>query len=384
MLIRNAQVYQNATRTFVQADLLIEDGMIRRMGRLEAEGDVWDAQGAYLIPGLLDVHTHGRAGNDFLNCTDEDLHRMARDYACHGVTAVMPTLASATLAQMLAATERINRFEPAADEASFIGVHWEGRYLNPSKRGAHAGALLAEPSAADLNSPELRDCKALHISAAFELDADGSFARMAIGLGATLGLGHTEATYAQAVAAEKNGVTAYTHLYNAMPPLHHREGGAVLAALMGDGFAELICDGIHVCPEMVALAYRNKGAQRLVLISDSMEAAGCPDGEYAIAGMPVTVKDGIARTHEGALAGSTLTLDQGVNNLIQFCNIPLTDAVICATEAPAKEMGVFDRYGSIEEGKYADLLVLRAVDSLDILRVMRHGDWINIKEGEQS
>ncbi len=384
MLIRNAKVYQNATRAFVPADLLIEDGVIRRVGQLEVAGDVWDAEGTYLVPGLVDVHTHGRAGHDFLNCTDEELHRMARDYARHGVTAVMPTLASATLEKMLAATHRINRFEPAADEASFVGVHWEGRYLNPSKRGAHAEELLASLCAEELDRQVLRDCKALHISAAFELDRDGSFARMASHLGATLGLGHTEATYAQAVEAEKNGVTAYTHLYNAMPPLHHRDGGAVLAALMGGGFAELICDGIHVCPEMAALAYRNKGAERLVLISDSMEATGCPDGEYAIAGMPVTVKDGIARTHDGALAGSTLTLDQGVNNLIKFCSIPLTDAILCATEAPAKEMGVFDRYGSIEEGKYADLLVLRDVGSLDILRVMRQGTWINMKEGEQS
>ena len=155
--------------------------------------------------------------------------------------------------------------------------------------------------------------------------------------------------------AESRGVTAYTHLFNAMPPLHHRDGGAVAACLMGDAYAELICDGIHIAPEMVNLAYSLK-KDRLVLISDSMEATGAADGEYSIAGNPVTVKNGKALTHDGALAGSTLTLDKAVQNLMDFCHIPLSRAIICATQAPAKEMGIFDTCGSIAVGKRADII----------------------------
>jgi N-acetylglucosamine-6-phosphate deacetylase len=258
-------------------------------------------------------------------------------------------------------------------------VHLEGRYLNVKKRGAHAENMLAPLTADELLRFAMK--KALHISAAFELDIDGSFSRAALGIGATLGLGHTLATYAEAKKAEENGVTSYTHLFNAMPPLHHRDGGAVAACLLGNGYAELICDGIHIAPEMIALAYKCKGAEGISLISDSMEATGCADGEYSIAGNPVTVKDGKALTHDGALAGSTLTLDEAVQNLVDFCSIPLTDAILCATETPAKQMGIFDFCGSIDVGKKADILFCDAQDVekniFKIKKIMLRGNFIN-------
>jgi len=377
MIIKNAHIYQNHTRSFVSADLWIEGDRIRQIGTdLPSEGEILDAKGAYIVSGLLDVHTHGRAGLDFVTCEEKDFGTMARDYARFGVTAVMPTMASAPYEKMVLATEWANRFVPEADQADLCGVHWEGRYMNPAKRGAHAPEHLAPPRAEELESEVFRMCGALHISAAFEMDPTGAFAEKALALGATLGLAHTTATYAQAKAIEKQGITSYTHLYNAMPSLHHRDGGAVCAALEGDAYAELICDGIHIAPEMVRLAYRAKG-DKLVLISDSIEAAGCADGFYNIAGMPTVVKDGIARTQEdGVLAGSTLSLDRAVNNLIDFCGIPLTDAILCATEAPAKMVGVFDRYGSIEAGKMASLLFLKSPDRLTIDRVMLRGVFL--------
>ena len=249
--------------------------------------------------------------------------------------------------------------------------------MNPTKRGAHHPDLLARPNAAELQSEVLRRCRALHITAAFALDRDGSFAKAALDLGATLGLGHTTATYAQAKAIEGRGITSYTHLFNAMPALHHRDGGAVCAALEGDAFCELICDGIHISPEMIRLAYRARGAQGISLVSDSIEAAGCADGTYNIAGMLATVKDGIARTEDGVLAGSTLSMDRAVNNLMDFCRIPLTDAILCATETPAKQMGVWESCGSIEVGKRADLLFLATDRHLKIDRIMLRGELLS-------
>ena len=376
MLIQNLNLYRNEERRFVRGELLIEDGIIRGIGQdLSHQGKTVDGGGAYVVPGLLDVHTHGRAGYDFISAPAEVLGAMAADYARHGVVAVMPTLASAELGEMFAATERLCRFDPKRNEAAFFGVHWEGRYLNPQKKGAHAPHMLAPLTAAELDSEVFRMCPALHISAAYELDEDGGFAKKALSIGATLGLGHTAATYAQAKSAEERGVTSYTHLYNTMPPLHHRDGGVIAAALLGNATAELICDGIHVAPEMVHLAYRMKGAERLSLISDSMEATGGEDGQYSIAGNPVVVKNGIARTPDGALAGSTLNLDDAVNNLMKFCEIPLTEAIISATEAPAKQMGVYDTYGSIDVGKRADLLFLESPEQLKNYRVMLRGKW---------
>lgn len=364
--IKNVNVYHSDSMRFMPGSLVTSDGMIEGVYR---EGDalpalcdasVVDGGGCYLVPGLVDTHTHGIVGGDFTGASTEQMADMARAYLRGGVTSVMPTLASAPYADMLAAVERIaSTMRDGTDANVFRGVHVEGRYLNAAKRGAHAPELLASLEADELDALIGAAEGAVHVSAAFELDADGAFAARALALGATLGLAHTTATYAQAKQAIARGVNNFTHLFNAMPPLHHRDGGAVCAALDSDAFAELIVDGVHVSPEMVALAYRNK-RQQLVLITDSMEATDCADGEYSIAGMPVTVKNGRAVTHDGAIAGSTLHLLDGVKNLAAFAKISFEHALYCATKAPAKAVGLDDQIGSLAPGKRADMLLLNA------------------------
>ena len=360
LLLKNVNVYHSGSMRFFAGAVYAEDGVICGV---YPEGDalpdtpdvqVIDGERAYLAPGLVDMHTHGIAGGDFISADSEMLAKMARAYLRGGVTSVMPTLASAPVSDMQTAIVRINEAD-CCDV--FCGVHLEGRYLNPAKRGAHAPHLLDTLDPDELET--LIDVVegAVHVSAAFELDEDGAFAARALSKGATLGLAHTTANYAQAKLALARGVNNFTHLFNAMPPLHHRDGGAVCAAFDSDVFAELIVDGVHVSPEMVALAYRNK-KEKLVLITDSMEATDCADGEYSIAGMPVTVKDGRAVTHDGAIAGSTLHLLDGVKNLSRFANIPFEQALYCATMAPAKAIGMGEEIGEIEIGKSADMLLL--------------------------
>ena len=324
-----------------------------------------NADGLTVLPGLVDVHTHGRAKYDFNTASAEQMIQMKRDYAEHGVTTVFATLASDT-------AEGWRRSIRAVKESGFDGIHFEGRYLSLGKRGAHPAELLAPLDANELET-FLRDLNIpCHISAAFELDTDGSFAACAKRYGATLGLGHTMATADQAREAISRGVTSFTHLFNAMPPLHHREGGAVSVALCEGDFGELICDGMHICPDMIALAYRCLGADRTVLITDSMEATGCPDGEYAIAGQPVVVKNGKALTLDGALAGSTLDLWDGVKNLMRFTGVSLADAVRCATCNPARMVGLESLVGSIAEGKRADLIMVD--DTLTLRGVVANGE----------
>lgn len=388
MILYGGQIYRTEERRFVSGELWVKDGTVRAVeqpGALEsAEDERVDVSGLWLVPGLVDVHTHGRFGHDFVSADDGDLHAMAADYVRRGVTTVMPTMATAPYEDMLAKTDAVNRFRPQAGEASFCGVHWEGRYINPAKRGAHAVEYLAPLCASELDREPLRTCTAFHLSAAWELDGDASFARQAKSMGATLGLAHTMADYAAAKRAEELGIVSYTHLFNAMPPLHHRDGGAVCAALEGDRIVELICDGIHLSPEIIRLVWRIKGGDQISLISDSMEATGCPDGHYSIAGMPVTVRDGIARTDDnGALAGSTLSLDTAVNRLMEFCRIPLTEALVSATATPAKQMGVFDTCGSIDVGKRADILFLDNLDSFRPIRTLLRGEWVSHSEREQ-
>ena len=350
--------------------VVIEDQRIAALGDYDEQDSIEqiiNVDGLMVLPGLIDVHTHGRAGYDFIAATDAQMKEMKADYAKHGVTTLFPTLASAPLAEWERAIQSIQN-------NAFEGIHLEGRYLNPLKRGAHAPELLARLDATELKAVLKTIQIPCHISAAWELDADGSFAKTALESGATLGLGHTAATAQQAREAQARGVTSFTHLFNAMPSLHHREGGAVSVALTGDAYCELIVDGHHICSDMVALAWHCIGKDRLVLISDSMEATGCPDGEYAIAGQPAYVKNGIALTADGALAGSTLNLWDGVKNLMQFAAIPLEDAIACATVNPARMVGIFDRVGSIEVGKRADLLLVD--DTLTLRGVMMNGELL--------
>ena len=377
MLLKNGYVYRNETQSFEMLDVLVENGAVTQLGKISSDGhQTVDLSGKWIVPGLIDVHTHGRAGYDFVSAPAEALHVIATDFAKHGVTSVMPAIASAPFEEMLAAADRINKYCSEKGEADLCGVHLEGRYLNVKRKGAHADEYLSELRAEELDNSILKECKALQISAALELDRDGSFSKKAKEIGATLSLGHTDATYEEARRAEENGAVAYTHLFNAMPPLHHRDGGAICAALTGECFAELICDGIHIAPQMIRMAYGMLGAKRTVLISDSMEATGCPDGEYSIAGNPAIVSEGVARTPEGALAGSTLTLDGAVEKLMQFCNVPLTEAILCATENPARQIGVFDSRGSVDMGKRADLLVLSSPERLEIEKIMINGEFI--------
>lgn len=330
---------------------------------LSVSDKILDLSGRLVLPGLVDVHTHGRAGYDFTSASEPQMKEMARSYLRSGVTTLMPTLASAPFTALCDAADRIVSIASETRNGSeclprFAGVHLEGRYLNPEKRGAHALKQLAPPDAEELKRLLPHLGKRFHISFAPECDRDGSFIETAVRAGGTVGIAHTSADYAEAMTALANGAVSFTHTYNAMPPLHHREGGAVAAALVSDAYAELICDGVHVAPEMVKLAYRAKGSEKLVLITDSMEATGCADGIYSIAGMTCIVKNGKAMTEDGHLAGSTLSLLDGLWNLMRFCGITLDEALPTATRNPARMIGLGESIGTLETGKYADFLIL--------------------------
>ena len=373
-------VYDTERRSFFRGGLLIEDSVI---GAIVPEGEPAPAHdeeicvaGQMLLPGLVDVHSHGRAGYDFNTADEDGMRHMAASYLRSGVTTLMPTLASAPYDALCTASDIITALAKEEQCSCFAGVHLEGRYLNPAKRGAHAAELLAALNPDELGELLTHMPTPCHISAAWELDEDGAFAAVAKAHGATLGMGHTSADTAQAQLAVARGVNSFTHLYNAMPPLHHRAGGAACVALTDpEVYAELICDGLHICPEMVKMAYLCKGDDRLVLITDSMEATDGVDGEYSIAGMKVIVKDGKALTTDGALAGSTLSMLDGVKNLAKFANLSFAHALRCATYTPACMVGLSDKVGSLEVGKQADILIVTEEESGNIRldRVLKNG-----------
>ena len=361
ILFENCKVFDSSNRIFKQRSILVSDGIIldllRHTDRRPDVDSVIDCGGRQVIPGLIDIHTHGRAGADFNTADADEMRNMAKSYSEYGVTSVFPTLASAEFESLCSQAELIDGLKGDTDGAEFLGVHLEGRYLNPSKGGAHNPDLLVLPNASELEEFAEYSKLPLRVSAAYELEGGDAFAEKAKELGATLSLAHTAATYGEAKEIYRKHKVAFTHLYNCMPPIHHRDGGTVLAAFESGGFCELICDGHHISPEMVAFTYRMIGMDRLVLISDSMEATALSDGEYSIAGLPVYVKDGVARTASGNLAGSTLSLVHGVENLAKFANIPIEDALICATLTPARAVGLENKVGRLAVGNRADFII---------------------------
>ena len=381
-LFKDGYVYKTESAAFIKSDILTDGSAIIEVGVNicpRAADETVDCTDNYIIPGLVDVHTHGRAGYDFNKITDEAVEAMRCSYAKAGTTTVMATLASAPLDELYASSEAINRHREAkGGRATIVGIHLEGRYLNPLCRGAHAAELLAPLSADEAgNLIDAMMPLPVHVSAALEL-ADDGFYKAVISRGATLGLAHSNATYDEAMTAVEKGAVSFTHTFNAMRRIHHREPGNISASMLSDAYSEVICDGEHVHPAMVSMLDRLKQKGKLVLITDSMEGAGCPDGEYSIAGQKVFVKDGRAVNVDGALAGSTLDLFRALKNYMRFCGQTLEEAIPAATSNPAAMVGISDTCGSIKEGMRADLIILDSKETMNILSVVAAGDDVTL------
>ena len=248
-------------------------------------------------------------------------------------------------------------------DADFAGIHIEGPYISRKKPGCHELSAIRRPDWAEIRAL----CESIlplrsHLTIAPEEDSDGvicAFCERFGKCGGTVGIGHTNADFDTAMRALSDGANSFTHTFNAMTPLSHRAPGAAGAALFSDAYAEFICDGIHVSPAVIRIAYEAKRRQgdKFVLITDSIPAAGLPDGEYAMNGIPFTLANGKAARADGTIVGSALDLFTAVKNLAKFADIRFEDALVCATKAPAEMVGVYDSRGSLDIGKRADLLL---------------------------
>lgn len=365
MKISNARVYRNGR---------FERGSIEFSDRITgfAGGDGIDARGAYIVPGFIDIHTHGAAGLDASDCRAEDIPRLAEYYASHGVTSFCFTTMTIPEAQLAQAMRNISGYKRRGAQARCAGVHLEGPFVSYAKRGAQKAENIRKPDIGLLyRMNELSGGMVRIITMAPELEGAMNFIREASRLCA-VSLGHTTADYETAMAAFEAGATQATHLFNAMQPLHHREPGLVGAALTAGASVELICDGLHIHPAVINAVYRMFG-KKMTVISDSLRCAGLCDGEYDLAGQPIVVKNGRATLLDGTLAGSSANLHQELKNLVAY-GIPLEDAIYAVTEAPAMAINAFDTIGSLERGKAADLLLLD--DKLDIKAVFIGGELV--------
>ena len=344
---------------FVERDVCTDGALI---SSVSGDEQVLNADGCYVIPGLVDVHFHGCIGEDFSDATPEGLQRIADYELSQGVTYICPagmTLPEEQLVKICenaAAHRRKN-----TGGAELVGVHLEGPFLSMAKKGAQNADYLHAPDIAMLRrlQESAEGCVRL-VTAAPEEAGALEFIRAAVEAGIAVSVGHTVADYDTAKAAFAAGADHVTHLYNGMPPMHHRAPGVIGAAFDSPGvIAELICDGVHIHGAMVRLAFRLFGAERMILISDSLRAAGMPDGRYPFGGQEIEVHGNRATIagHPETLAGSVTSLMGCLRQAAAF-GIPLADAVRAASYNPAKSIRIDDRAGSLEDGKEASIVLL--------------------------
>ena len=372
MRITGGQVF-DLKAGFVERDVCTSGPLLS-----ETSGDdvVLNASGCYVIPGLVDVHFHGCVGEDFSDATPEGLQKMADFELSQGVTYLCPagmTLPEEQLAAICknAADHRTR----STGGAEVVGVHLEGPFLSTAKKGAQNGEFLHDPDIPMLKRLQeaAQGCVRL-ITVAPEQPGAMEFIRAAVEMGVTVSVGHTAADFDTAKAAFAAGATHATHLYNGMPPLHHRTPSVIGAAFDSPGVqAELICDGVHIHPAMVRLAFRLFGRERMILISDSLRATGMPDGEYPFGGQMIEVHGNRATIlgHPETLAGSVTSLMGCLRQAAAF-EIPLADAVRACTYNPAQSIGIADRAGTLDIGKEASVVLLDRND-LSIRQILLRG-----------
>lgn len=351
MRIKNAKVFVG--KTFVNADVEF-DKTITAVGALAGEADV-DAAGCYLIPGMVEVHSHGAVGEDFSDGLEKVMQPTADYYAAHGVTSFLATTMTLKEHTLLPAMEVVREFERKGG-AKCAGIHLEGPFLGYAKRGAQAAENLHKPDAAlfdRLNAASGNKVKMVTVAC----EEEGGMDFIAdVSKKCAVSLGHTSCTYEQAMEAFARGASHVTHLFNGMDGLHHRKPGIVAAAMDAGASVELICDGLHIHPAVIRLAHKLYG-DKLNLVSDSLRCAGMPDGDYELGGQPITMKDGKATlTGTDTLAGSSISMLDALKNVVAF-GLPLPDAVYAATTAPADAARLSD-VGRIQVGCAADLVLL--------------------------
>ena len=323
-----------------------------------SDDTIIDAGDWWVAPGLIDIHVHGGDGFDTMDATPESLHGMARFFARHGVTGYYPTTITAPPDAIQAAIDNVTETPQPDDGAHHLGVHIEGPYLSPTHPGAQPIEALRLPDP-DEYTRWLKNGMVRLITLAPEIEGALALIRLGAARGVEFAAGHTDATFSAMEAAVEAGLHQTTHTYNAMRGLHHREPGALGAALVDDRiYGQIIADGVHVHPAMVKLLWRAKSTTHTLLITDSMRAAGLADGEYDLGGQMVRVREGIARTVGGALSGSTATLYLVLRNMIDFTCVSVPESVQMATSVPAAAMNLLGRKGMIAPEADADLILL--------------------------
>lgn len=361
--IKNAAIFTEEDGV-IHGSVLIEGTKIKALYRDEQTppdgAAVIDGEGLNLIPGFIDGHIHGAAGADVMDATEEALDTMAEALPAEGTTSFLATTITQAPENITRALENVADYESKRGMAEVMGAHLEGPFIEASKKGAQPLEHIMEPDIEQFKKwQQLSGNSIRTITMAPEHDETGEFIQYLHASGVNVSAGHTDAGFEAIKKAIPHGLRQLTHLCNAMNGIHHRDIGAVGAAFqLEDIRAELIADGIHVSPEMLQLIFSNVGSERLILITDAMRAKCLQAGDYELGGQPVTVTDDRAVLEDNTLAGSILKMVDGARQMLRLKHASLQSVMQMTSENPAKQLGIFDRKGSIKVGKDADLLLV--------------------------
>lgn len=353
--------------------IVFNDKIVGLYDKIPEGADVIDARGMYVSPGLIDIHVHGSCNCDVMDKSVDAIKTIGNGIKENGVTSFLPTTMTMSKEDIHEALDTIRKsMNIKYNGAQVLGAHLEGPFINNKYKGAQSDEFIQVP-----NFPFIEDYVDIIkiISYAPEVDKNFNFTKeVKEKTDITLSIAHTNATYEEAMSAIKFGASNITHLFNAMTPLNHREMGVVGAALTSDVYCEIICDNIHINPELFQFVLNNKGKDKVILITDCMRAGCMPDGKYDLGGQDVFVKDGAARLAAGNLAGSVLNLNKAVYNFMKKTNLSLNEAINLASLNPAKSINMDDRKGSLEINKDADIAIFN--DEMDCYMTVSQGEII--------
>jgi len=369
MVIKNGLVF-GPEGTFGKKDIYIEG---ERISEKKSDGEAIDAEGCYVIPGLIDVHFHGCVGCDFCDGKEESIAKMAKYELENGITSINPatmTLGESSLLEIMKAADAYRK-AGSEEGAELVGINMEGPFISMAKKGAQNPDYIAKADAELFRRLQKASGGLIRLCALAPEEKGAMEFIDACKDEVVISVAHTTADYDTAKEAFDRGAKQVTHLYNAMPPFTHRAPGVIGAACDSDCNVELICDGVHVHPSVIRATFKMFGDDRIILISDSMEATGMPDGEYSLGGQAVKVQGNRATLADGTIAGSATNLMNCLRYAVKTAGIPLESAVKCATKNPSIAVGLSKEYGSLEAGKYADIVILDS--ELNIVRVIKKG-----------
>ncbi len=373
-LIKNAHLVSPDIELFGAA-VELEDGLVKKIypsgKRLPNGRKEYNAAGKLVVPGFIDAHCHGGMGYEVTSDNSQAVGVIAEAKLREGVTSFCPTTLTLPEEELAASLKNIEAYRQAPTGCKVIGTHLEGPYINPACAGAQNPAFLRKADIGEVLRLHAISPVAL-ISYAIEMEGSLAFTEQLCATGITASCGHTNATCAQFKEGMRFGLRRLTHFCNQMTPLHHRAIGLVGVGLMEDGVAiEMICDKIHLCPDMIRLAFKAKPIEKILLISDAMEATGLPDGNYQLGGLAVVVSAGAARlASNGALAGSTLQFNTAFKNIVEVTELPLAQLVKTTSWNQAQNLGL-KKIGKLEVGFTADIAVLD--DTFNVAAVFLDG-----------